>query len=218
LEVVELTSSLFFSPIVVPFTITTLCSSPITRLTLTNTSLTTVQWTTLLKHLSLQHLLSLAVDSSCPIQSLVGFLAHHNVKDLVFSRGQPTSTRSPRVCVCLPLPSLERLDGPPTCIQSLASLAKLPTTLESLTIRFHQSSLSDIPLLEDVLACAAHFPDLSELCIQIPSGTSRRLLEIPRESISSCPVRVLFLMCLDSARHDIIPYCAPWLRAFPQIN
>ncbi|KAI6017360.1 hypothetical protein BKA83DRAFT_4128483 [Pisolithus microcarpus] len=66
------------------------------------------------------------------------------------------------------------------------------------------SSLSDIPLLEDVLACAAHFPDLSELCIQIPSGTSRRLLEIPRESISSCPVRVLFLMCLDSARHDII--------------
>ncbi|KAI6037168.1 hypothetical protein BKA83DRAFT_4486147 [Pisolithus microcarpus] len=165
LEVIELTSSLFFSPIVIPFTITTLCSSPITRLTLMNTSLTTVQWTTLLKHLSLQHLLSLAVDSSCPIQSLVGFLAHHNVKDLVFSRGQPTSTRSPRVRVCLPLPSLEHLDGPPACIQSLASLAKLPTTLESLTIRFHQSSLSDIPLLEDVLACAAHFPDLRELCV-----------------------------------------------------
>ncbi|KAI6012938.1 hypothetical protein BKA83DRAFT_4130734 [Pisolithus microcarpus] len=72
-------------------------SSPIARLTLTNTSLMTVQWTTLLKHLSLQHLLSLAVDSSCPIQSLVGFLAHHNVKDLIFSQGQPTSTHSPHV-------------------------------------------------------------------------------------------------------------------------
>jgi len=40
LEVLEIASSVFFSPMVLPFTITTLCNSPITRLTLTNTLLT----------------------------------------------------------------------------------------------------------------------------------------------------------------------------------
>jgi len=65
-----------------------------------------------------------------------------------------------RVLACLPLPSLERLDGPPTFIHSLVSLAKL-TTLETLTVRFYRTS-SAAPLLEDVLACAAHFPNLDE--------------------------------------------------------
>ncbi|KAI6094500.1 hypothetical protein F5141DRAFT_1069494 [Pisolithus sp. B1] len=97
-EVLELTSSLFFSPMIIPFTIATLCSSPITHLTLTNTSLTAMQWSTLLKHLSMQHLLSLRVDSSCPIQSLVNFLAHHSIRDLILSRDHPTTVlRSPRM-------------------------------------------------------------------------------------------------------------------------
>ncbi|KAI6094573.1 hypothetical protein F5141DRAFT_1069375 [Pisolithus sp. B1] len=97
-EVLELTSSLFFSPMIIPFTIATLCSSPITHLTLTNTSLTAMQWSTLLKHLSMQHLLSLRVDSSCPIQSLVNFLARHSVRDLILSRDHPTTVlRSPRM-------------------------------------------------------------------------------------------------------------------------
>ncbi|KAI6126697.1 hypothetical protein F5141DRAFT_1209974 [Pisolithus sp. B1] len=180
LEVLEFTSSLFFSPVIIPFTITTLCSSPIVRLTLTNTLLTAVQWSTLLKHLSLRHLLSLTVDGSCPTGSLVSFLARHSVTELTSSRGHPTIPPFPRAHARLPLPSLERLDGSPTFIHSLANLAKLPTTLESLTVHFYRPSLSDIPLLEDVLACTTHFPNLNELCVRIPTGVDFHLLEIPR--------------------------------------
>ncbi|KAI6097731.1 hypothetical protein EDD16DRAFT_1514562 [Pisolithus croceorrhizus] len=204
LEVLEFTSSLFFSPVIIPFTITTLCSSPIVHLTLMNTLLTAVQWSTLLKHLSLRHLLSLTVDGSCPTGSLVSFLACHSVTELTSSRGHPTIPPFPRAHARLPLPSLERLDGSPTFIHSLANLAKLPTTLESLTVHFYRPSLSDIPLLEDVLACTAHFPNLNELCVRIPTGVDFHLLKIPRVPVPSCCARVLFLMCLDLVKHDII--------------
>lgn len=107
-----------------------------------------------------------------------------------------------RALACLPLPSLERLDGPPAFIHSLASLAKL-TTLETLTVRFYRTS-SAVPLLEDVLACAAHFPNLDELQVRIPSGIDHRLLETPGKPDPSCLVKTLFLMCLDSAKRDII--------------
>jgi len=107
-----------------------------------------------------------------------------------------------RVLACLPLPSLEHLDGPPTFTNSLASLAKL-TTLETLTVHFYQTS-STVPLLEDVLACAAHFPNLDELQVCIPSGIDCHLLETPWKPDLSCLVKMLFLMCLDSAKHNII--------------
>ena len=103
---------------------------------------------------------------------------------------------------CLPLASLERLNGPPAFIHSLASLAKL-TTLETLTVHFYQTS-STFPLLEDVLACTAHFPNLDELQVRIPSGLDHCLLETPGKPDPSCLVKMLFLMCLDSAKHDII--------------
>ncbi|KIM58296.1 hypothetical protein SCLCIDRAFT_128590 [Scleroderma citrinum Foug A] len=136
LEVLEITSSIFYSLMVIPFTITTLHNSPITRLTLMNTPFTTVQWSTFLTHLSLLHLFSLEVDGSCPTHSLVNFLAHHNVTRLTFSRGHPTVPCSSHALACLPLLSLECLDGPPACIHSLASLAKL-TTLETLTVHIY---------------------------------------------------------------------------------
>ena len=201
IEVLEMTSSLFFSPVVIPFTVTTLSNSPITHLTLTNTSLTAAQWSTLLEHLSLLHLLSLEVDVSCPAYSLVKFLARHNVRHLTFARGHATVSRSSHAP--LPLPSLERLDGPPACIHSLASLATLPTTLESLTVRFLRSS-SGAPLLEEVLACAAYFPELDELHVRIPTDIDSRLLDTPRQPGRSCLVKTLFLVCYDSARRDII--------------
>ena len=99
LEVLEIALSVFFSPMVLPFTITTLCNSPITRLTLTNTPLTAAQWSTLLARLSLRHLLSLEVDGNCPTHSLVNFLARHNVTNLTFPRGHPTI---PRACLSSP--------------------------------------------------------------------------------------------------------------------
>jgi len=203
LEVLEMTSSLLFLPAVIPFTVTTLYNSPISRLILKNTSLTAAQWSTLLGHLSMQHLRSLEVDESFPAYSLVTFLARHNVRDLTFSQGHPTISRSSRAPVCLPLPSLERLDGPPACIHSLASFAMLPTTLESLTVCFRRSS-SEVPLLEEVLACAAYFPELDGLHVRIPAETDCCLLETPRQPVPSCLVKVLFLMCFDSPKHDII--------------
>ncbi|KAI5980400.1 hypothetical protein EDC04DRAFT_2618724 [Pisolithus marmoratus] len=216
LNALELTSSILFSPMMIPFTITTLCSSPITRLTLTNTSLRAVQWSVLLKHLSLRHLLFLEVDGNCPTHSLVSFLARHNVTSLTFSGGHPTIPRSSCIPVCLP--SLKSLDGSPACIHSFASHAKLLTTVESLTVRFYRPSSSDDPLLETALACAAHFPNLDELCVRIPAGIALRLLDTPRDPVPCCAVKVLFLMCLDSPPQNIIPYCAPWLMAFRQIR
>ena len=202
LEVLEITSSIFYSPMVIPFTITTLRNSPITHLILTNVPFTTVQWSTFLIHLSLPHLLSLEVDGSCPTHSLVNFLARHNVTRLTFSRGHPTVPCSSHAPAYLPLPSLECLNGPPACIHSLASLAKL-TTLETLTVRFCPTS-STVPFLEEVLACTAHFPNLDDLQVRIPSGADRCLLKTPRKPHPSCLVKTLFLMCLDSAKHDII--------------
>ncbi|KIM66045.1 hypothetical protein SCLCIDRAFT_111425 [Scleroderma citrinum Foug A] len=202
LEVLEITSSIFYSPMIIPFTITTLHNSPITHLTLMNALFMTVQWTTFLAHLSLLHLLSLEVDGSCPTHSLVNFLARHNITRLTFSWGHPTILGSSHALACLPLPSLECLDGPPACIHSLASLAKL-TTLETLTVRIYQTS-STVLFLEDVLACTTHFPNLDDLQVRIPSGGDCCLLETPRKPHPSCFVKMLFLMCLDSAKHDII--------------
>ena len=203
LKVLEMTSSLFFSPMVIPFTVTTLCNSPITHLILTNTLLTAVQWSTLLRHLSMQRLLSLEVDGSCPAYSLVAFLACHNVRNLTFSRSHTTVSCSSHVAVCLPLPSLEHLDGPPACIHSLVSCAMLPTTLESLTIHFYQSS-SKVPLLDEVLACTAYFPELDELHMHIPTEIDHCLLKTPRQPVPSCLVKALFLMCFDLPKCDII--------------
>ena len=217
LEVLEMTSSLFFSPVVIPFTVTTLSNSPITHLTLTNTSLTAAQWSTLLKHLSLLHLLSLEVDVSCPAYSLVKFLARHNVKHLTFSRGRTAISPSSNALVCIPLPSLERLDGPPVCIHSLASCAILPTTLESLTVRFYRSS-SEAPLLEEVLACAAYFPGLDELHVRIPTEIDTRLLAIPKQPVRSCLVKTLFLACFDSAKRDIIVRFIVMYSLSPSLN
>ena len=168
---------------------------------MTNTLLTAAQWSTLLKHLSLLHLLSLEVDVSCPTYSLVKFLARHNVRHLTFARGHATVSRSSHAP--LPLPSLECLDGPPACIHSLASLATLPTTLESLTVRFFRSS-SGAPLLEEVLACAAYFPELDELHVRIPTDIDSHLLDTPKQPGRSCLVKKLFLVCYDSARRDTI--------------
>ena len=203
LEVLEMSLTLFFSPAVIPFTVTTLCNSPITDLILTNTSLTAMQWSTLFRHLSFWHLLSLQVDGSCPTYSLVKFLAHHNVRNLTFSQGHTTVLCSSHVPVCLPLPSLEHLNGSPACIHSLVSFATLPTTLESLTVRFYQSS-SEVPLLEEVLACAAYFPELNELHMCIPTEIDCCLLETPRQPVPSCLVKTLFLMCHDLAKCDMI--------------
>ena len=135
--------------------------------------------------------------------SLVAFLARHNVRNLTFSQSHTTVSRSSHAAVCLPLPSLERLNGPPACIHSLASCAMLPTTLESLTIRFYQSS-SEVPLLEEVLACTAYFPGLDELYVHIPTEIDCCLLETPRQPVPSCLVKALFLMCFDSPKCNII--------------
>ena len=86
---------------------------------------------------------------------------------------------------------------------SLASFAMLPTTLESLTVRFYQSS-SEVPLLEEVLACAAYFPELNELHVHIPTEIDHCLLKTPRQPVPSCLVKMLFLMCHDSAKRNMI--------------
>ena len=40
--------------------------------------------------------------------------------------------------------------------------------------------------------------------MRIPAETDRCLLETPRQPVPSCLIKVLFLMCFDSPKHDII--------------
>ena len=85
LQVLEITSSLFFTPLSIAFTLTTLQNAPLTKLRLMNTGLTVTEWMSFLKDLHLKHLCVLEVEALCPMQGLVNFLSHHELDMLVIS-------------------------------------------------------------------------------------------------------------------------------------
>ncbi|KIM58305.1 hypothetical protein SCLCIDRAFT_128585, partial [Scleroderma citrinum Foug A] len=85
LQVLEITSSLFFTPLSIAFTLTTLQNAPLTKLRLTDTGLTITEWMSLLKDLHLKHLCILEVEALCPVHGLVKFLSRHELNTLVIS-------------------------------------------------------------------------------------------------------------------------------------
>ncbi|KAI5990701.1 hypothetical protein EDC04DRAFT_1376277 [Pisolithus marmoratus] len=156
LQFLELSSSLFFTPLSIAFTLSTLRSAPLVSLRLTNTGLTAVQWTSFLKDLRLRSLRSLGVDVTCPVRSLVEFLSRHQVETLTFisvtaSRSPPSRSPLRRTCPVTSLSSLTRLEGSPSHILSLLHYAYIPGTLEYLGIQLGASSLTDC-FLSDVLS------------------------------------------------------------------
>ncbi|KIM53758.1 hypothetical protein SCLCIDRAFT_138237 [Scleroderma citrinum Foug A] len=85
LQVLEIALSLFFTPLSIAFTLTTLRNAPLTKLRLTNTGLTVTEWMSFLKDLHLKHLCILEVEALCPVQGLVNFLSCHELDTLVIS-------------------------------------------------------------------------------------------------------------------------------------
>ena len=85
LQVLEIASSLFFTPLSIAFTLTTLRNAPLTKLRLTDTGLTITEWMSLLKDLHLKHLRVLEVEALCPVHGLVKFLSCHELNTLVIS-------------------------------------------------------------------------------------------------------------------------------------
>ncbi|KAI6033749.1 hypothetical protein PISMIDRAFT_111343, partial [Pisolithus microcarpus 441] len=186
LQCLELSSSLFFTPLSIAFTLTTLRNAPLVSLRLTNTGLKAVQWTSLLGNLRFRCLRSLVVEAICPTHSLVEFLSRHQVDTLtiigVTARLSPLPC-SPlrRTCPMTPLPSLTRLDGSPSHILSLFHYAYIPGTLEYLRVRLGASSFTDC-FLSDVLSCTEHLSGVGELFVRIPAEADPCALALPQWS------------------------------------
>ena len=70
LKGLELASALFFAPLSIDFTLSTIQNASLVRLKLQNTGLAPAQWASLLKILDLGFLHELDVEVSCPAQSL----------------------------------------------------------------------------------------------------------------------------------------------------
>ncbi|KAI6095592.1 hypothetical protein F5141DRAFT_1068212 [Pisolithus sp. B1] len=168
LQFLELSSSLFFTPSSIAFTLSTLRNAPLVSLRLTNTGLTSAQWTSFLKDLRFRYLRSLEVEATCPVRSLVEFLSVHQVETLTIisvaarhsspPRSPLRHTRPPTL-----LSSLTKLDGSPPHILSFLHYAHIPDTLEYLGVRLGASSFMDC-FLSDVLSCAEHLPGVASLC------------------------------------------------------
>jgi hypothetical protein len=70
-------SPVFFSPRIAPLTLATLRDSPIVDLSLIHTTLSGIQWTTLLQNVHLPLLRFFKVDIQCPPDAIARFLACH---------------------------------------------------------------------------------------------------------------------------------------------
>ncbi|KAI5981093.1 hypothetical protein EDC04DRAFT_2617656, partial [Pisolithus marmoratus] len=193
LQVLQLSSSLFFTPSSIAFTLTTLRSAPLISLRLTNTGLTAVQWTSFLNSLRFTYLRTLEIETVCPTRTLVDFLSHHQVDALTIISAARLSLppRSPlrRTRPMTQLSSLARLDGSPSYILSLLHYAHIPGILEYLGVRLEASSFTDC-YLSDVLSCVEHLTGVGELFIRIPAEADPRALVSLENSSRPCPVKV----------------------------
>ncbi|KIM52110.1 hypothetical protein SCLCIDRAFT_141931, partial [Scleroderma citrinum Foug A] len=173
LQVLEITSSLFFTSLSIAFTLTTLWNASLTKLRLTDTGLTITEWMSLLKDLHLKHLCILEVEALCPVHGLVKFLSCHELNMLVISS---LASVTDQLCPCLspsqhthsviPL-SLARLEGCPSYILSLLCYVNISNSLKYLGLWLGRSSLSNF-FISDVLSCTECFPALQDLFVHIP--------------------------------------------------
>ena len=208
IESLELSSALFFTPLSIDFTLSTIRNAPLVRLKVRNTSLTPAQWASFLKILDLNHLRELEVDVSCPAQSLVQFLYRHKVESLTIRPGIATRAFSPprlspsRHHRPMTLPhSLTKLDGPPSYVLSFLRYAHVPGDLKYLGIQLGQSSVGDF-LFSDILFCTEHFPGLGELYVYIPDDVDPCALALPNNYSPTCLVKELTLQMSDD--HTIV--------------
>jgi len=202
LQVLEIATTLFFTPLSIAFTLSTLRNAPLTKLRLTNTGLTVTEWMSFLKDLHLKHLRILEVEALCPVQGLVNFLSRHELDTLVISSSASVTDRL-RPCLsplrhtrsAIPL-SLSRLEGCPSYILSLLRYADISNNLEYLGLWLGRSSLSDF-FISDILSCTEHFPALQDLFVHIPIGTDTHALAFPKH-FQACFVKYLMLHIQDS--------------------
>ena len=202
LQVLEIALSLFFTPLSIAFTLTTLRNAPLTKLRLTDTGLTVTEWMSLLKDLHLKHLCVLEVEALCPVHGLVKFLSHHELNTLIISslasvtdRLCPHLSPSQHTRSVIPL-SLARLEGCPSYILSLLHYVDISDSLKYLGLWLGRSSLSDF-FISDVLSCAEHFPALQELFVHVPIGPDTHALACPKH-LQPCFVKYLMLHIQDS--------------------
>lgn len=112
----------------VAFTLTSLQNPSLTDLSLTHTSLSTLQWTVMISDINLTQLNFLSIDCNCPIAALVEFLTRHEVWQLwLYSMDHYTDQPLlgmdiPRIAVH----SLHTLSGPHWYLVSLLHKIHMP--------------------------------------------------------------------------------------------
>ena len=168
LSTLDITLLLMFKPASIPFTLYLLQNSPLTHLCITQITLNTVQWSSLLRQISLPHLVFLELDMDCPASELASFLACHQlISWLAFSR-----YGSPPVCLGSPqrtspsvfLPHLTELIGSPASLLPLLHQISVSSHFRCLTVRLDELS-SDQSSFSSVLSSTGYFTSLPMLNI-----------------------------------------------------
>ncbi|KAL4062081.1 hypothetical protein V8B97DRAFT_2026922 [Scleroderma yunnanense] len=185
LQDLELASSLFFTPMIISFTISTLQNAPLVRLTLTNTGLNVAQWTDFLKNLDLRYLQELEVETICPPQKVNTLTICHSVKLQHSALIPPCLSPSCYPHSMMPLDSLNKLNGSPAYILALLHYT-IPDVFLYLEVQLEQSSLGD-SFLSDILSCAEQIP-----------GLDPHALTFPENDLQTCLVKELSFQIQDS--------------------
>lgn len=176
----RINTPLLFLPAMVSFTLTTLRSAPLHTLALTNTMLAPAQWPDLLEELAIPTLSVLEIDRTCPVHTLVHFLAGHQVRELSVNE-HPHHPPSPelkrRRRHRTSISALTRLDAPSSVIIALAHSADLTTPLRELHVRLQQDE--GVNLFSEVLSCTQYLPDVESLKITLPVGAEPTAFAVP---------------------------------------
>ncbi|KAI9459801.1 hypothetical protein HD554DRAFT_2041818 [Boletus coccyginus] len=195
-------------------------NAPLQRLTLINTALTPDDWTELFASLILPHLTVLEVGAECPIPILVKFLLKHRVRNLrIAPRNHSMTvpfTAKLRPRLRAPVPSLAVLDGQAEVIKKLMRHIDVPGSLQHLTVRLCGLNNHRL-LLQELLDCAENFAELEELRVMVGSENDEQTVYAVPDDERTCSARNLVLQpSRPTTNPNIIAYCAPWMRAFPQ--
>ncbi|KAI9459797.1 hypothetical protein HD554DRAFT_2041814 [Boletus coccyginus] len=195
-------------------------NAPLQRLTLINTALMPDNWTELFASLILPHLTVLEVGAECPIPILVKFLLKHRVQNLrIAPRNHSMTvpfTAKLRPCLRAPVPSLAVLDGQAEVIKKLMCHIDVPGSLQYLTVRLCGLNNHRL-LLQELLDCAENFAELEELRVMVGSENDEQTVYAVPDDERTCSARNLVLQpSRPTTNPNIIAYCAPWMRAFPQ--
>ncbi|KIM67404.1 hypothetical protein SCLCIDRAFT_108159 [Scleroderma citrinum Foug A] len=160
LSTLDITLLLMFKPASIPFMLYLLQNSPLTHLCITQITLNTMQWSSLLRQISLPHLVFLELDMDCPASELASFLASFSrYGSPLVHLGSPQRT-SPSVS----LPHLTELIGSPASLLPLLHQISVSSYFRRLTVRLDELS-SDHSFFSSVLSSTGYFTSLPMLNI-----------------------------------------------------